>query len=151
MIGVISDTHSKLRPEAIEELSDCSVIIHAGDIGNQSVIDELKLIAPLFVVRGNIDKQHWASALPEEEVVTYDGKYIYVIHNINEMSHDPVSSGYDVVISGHTHAPLIVEKNKILYVNPGSAGPRRFSLPVTIGKIRLVDNKFVGEIIELNA
>ena len=149
MIGVISDTHGKLRSEAIDILQDCEMIIHAGDVGDKSVVEQLALIAPVVAVRGNVDIGRWALSLPEEEVIEYQHKYIYVIHNLAEMNLDPAAASFSVVISGHSHSPKNTIEGNILYFNPGSAGPKRFSLPISMGYLELVDGEFVGQLIEL--
>lgn len=136
-VGMISDTHSLLRPEAIEALKGSDLIVHAGDIGSVDVIDGLSAIAPVFAVRGNVDKGEWATQFPQEEVVEVAGKYLYVLHNVNEMDLDPVAAGFDVVVSGHSHKPSIEERAGVLFVNPGSAGPRRFTLPIAIAKLNV--------------
>jgi putative phosphoesterase len=131
-IGVISDTHGSLRPAAIRVLKGCSQIIHAGDLGDPKILIELKKIAPVSVVRGNIDQGVWAQSLPETEIVSIGNLQIYVLHNLDSLDLDPVKSGFQIVISGHTHKPKLEEKNNVRYLNPGSAGPRRFNLPITL-------------------
>src|SRR5947207_2184969 len=138
-IGIISDTHGVLRPEAIEQLARADHIIHAGDIGAPEVIEELRRIAPTTAIRGNIDADDWAKDYPETELVVLGGRVLYVLHNLKEMKLGPVASGFDVVVSGHSHRPNIVTKNGVLYVNPGSAGPRRFKLPIALAFLTLSD------------
>lgn len=131
-IGVISDTHGLLRPEAVQALEGSSLIIHAGDVGDPGILDELRKIAPVVAVRGNIDK---GEALPEVMRVEHGGVSIYVLHDVNQLDIDPAAAGFDAVISGHSHKPSIREENGVLYLNPGSAGPRRFRLPVTVARL----------------
>ncbi|WP_089718229.1 metallophosphoesterase family protein [Candidatus Entotheonella palauensis] len=137
IVGVISDTHSLLRPEAVEALKGSDLIVHAGDIGSPGIIDALSEIAPVFAVRGNVDKGEWASKFPQDEVVEVAGKYLYVLHNVNEIDLDPAAAGFEVVVSGHSHKPGIERRGGVLFVNPGSAGPRRFTLPVAIAKLHV--------------
>ena len=148
-IGVISDTHGLMRPEAIAALHGSDFIIHAGDIGKPEVLDELREVAPVFAVRGNIDKGKWAETLPASEVVQTGDKYLYVLHNLDELDLDPVAAGFHAVITGHSHRPKIEDRDGVLYLNPGSAGPRRFSLPIAVARIELAGDKLRGEIIEL--
>lgn len=134
-VGVISDTHGLLRPEAIEVLQGSDLIVHAGDIGSIDVIDALSEVAPVFAVRGNVDKGEWATKFPCEEVVEVAGKYLYVLHNVHDIDLDPAAAGFDVVVSGHSHKPGIEKKGDVLFVNPGSAGPRRFTLPIAVARL----------------
>jgi uncharacterized protein len=134
-IGVISDTHSLLRPEAVEYLRGSDHIIHAGDICDPTVLDQLREIAPLTVVRGNNDHGAWAESIPETELVEIFGVHFYVVHDIAEMDIDPGSVGVRVVVSGHSHQPAVFERGAVLFLNPGSAGPRRFKLPVSAGEV----------------
>jgi len=149
VVGVISDTHSLLRPEAIDYLRGSDLIVHAGDIGSAEVIDELKQIAPVVAVRGNIDRGQGAKAYPEVEVTEVECKYLYVLHNLNDMDLDPVAAGFDAVISGHSHQPKINEVDGVLYLNPGSAGPRRFKLPIALAKISVSRSGLTAEIHEI--
>lgn len=149
IIGLISDTHGLLRPEAIAALVDSDIIIHAGDIGKEGIIEELEKIAPVFAIRGNVDKAAWASKYPPTEVVEFEGKFLYILHDLNELDLDPQAAGFQVVISGHSHKPKIFSKNEVLYINPGSAGKRRFSLPITVALLRLENEDFSHEIIEI--
>src|SRR5690606_1840984 len=128
IIGVISDMHGLLRPEAKAALGECDAIIHAGDIGKPDVLDELAEIAPVTAIRGNVDK--WAVDLPDTEVVEIDGRYLYVLHDLKRLDLDPKAAGFDAVIFGHSHAPSVQTRDGVLYLNPGSAGPRRFKLPI---------------------
>lgn len=149
VIGVISDTHGLLRPEALRELAGVDLILHAGDIGKPQVLTELKKIAPLAAIKGNNDTGDWAQRLPEVRTVRIGQHRLYMIHNVHELDFDPAARKLRVVVSGHSHKPAISEKAGVLFVNPGSPGPRRFKLPVSLGKI-WVDGAHVGaEIIEL--
>lgn len=149
IIGVISDTHGLLREEALAVLRGCDLILHAGDIGDESVIERLNAIAPVCAVRGNIDSGTWAKRYPETEVAVFGARYFYLLHNLADLDLDPAAAGFSAVISGHSHRPKIAEQNGIFYVNPGSAGPRRFSLPVAVAKIFVDDRELRAEIIEL--
>jgi uncharacterized protein len=148
-IGVISDTHGLLRPQAVEVLAGSSLIIHAGDVGVPEILDELRRIAPVFAVRGNVDRGAWANALPESEIVEVENGLLYVLHDIGALELDPPSAGFRAVIYGHSHQPKTETKYGVLYFNPGSAGPRRFSLPVSVGRLTLSDNALEADIIEL--
>ncbi|MGA9389027.1 MAG: metallophosphoesterase family protein [Candidatus Sulfotelmatobacter sp.] len=139
LIGVISDTHGLLRPEAIEALRGSDRVIHAGDIGSPEILDRLSTIAPVTAVRGNIDKAAWARKLPETEVLEMGGISIYVLHDLAELDLKAKAAGFAVVVSGHSHVPKQETRDGILYFNPGSAGPRRFKLPVSVGKL-IVEN-----------
>lgn len=146
-IGIISDTHGLLRPEAIELLSGSDHIIHAGDVGGLSILSQLSAIAPVTAVKGNCDRGALVQTLPETQIIEVDGKFIYVIHDIHNMPIDPGAAGIDAVVSGHSHAPRIKHKNGILYVNPGGAGIRRFSLPLGVALLYIeglnMDAKFI--------
>jgi putative phosphoesterase len=133
-IGVIADTHSLLRPEAIEFLKGCDLIAHAGDVGNPDILRVLGSIAPTYAIRGNIDKGSWAQELPEKDVLEVDDKFLYLIHSLDELDLDPVAAEFNAVIFGHSHRPESYEKDEVLYFNPGSAGQRRFKLPIQIAK-----------------
>jgi uncharacterized protein len=148
-VGVISDTHGLLRPEAIAALRGCDPIIHAGDIGRPDLLDELRQIAPVIAVRGNVDRGAWAERLPQSEVVQVDGFMLYVLHILDELDLDLPTAGFAAVIFGHSHQPENVLKDGVLHFNPGSAGPRRFRLPVTVGRLALAPGALRGEIIEL--
>ena len=141
MIGIISDTHGLLRPEARERLAGVDHIIHAGDIGGPEVISGLRELAPTTAIRGNVDKGSWANHHPNTEWLTLGGRSIYVLHNLNELDLDPAGAGLDVVISGHSHQPKIETIDGVLYLNPGSAGPRRFTLPIALATLELTDNE----------
>jgi putative phosphoesterase len=137
VVGVISDTHGLIRPEALHHLRHSDVIVHCGDVGAPAVLDALRAIAPVHAVRGNNDKGAWASDLPTDEVVRVGTDTLYVIHDIGELSLEPAAAGFAAVLSGHSHRPLIEARKGVLFVNPGSAGPRRFSLPVAIALLTL--------------
>jgi putative phosphoesterase len=136
-IALISDTHGLLRPEAMRALAGAQHIIHAGDIGNPEILQELRSIAPVDAVRGNNDKGPWARKIPASLVLNFEGIRIHVLHDVKELEVDPRTAGFDVVISGHSHKPLVVERDGVHFVNPGSAGPRRFRLPVTVAYLDL--------------
>lgn len=148
-IGVISDTHGLLRPEAVELLSGVDHIVHAGDIGRPEVIDALRRLAPVTAVRGNVDMGDWAAAFPATERVRLGGRSIHVLHNLADLALDPASAGIDVVISGHTHRPKVETVGGVLYLNPGSAGPRRFTLPIALATLVLDDRGVRPRIHEL--
>ncbi len=148
-IGVIADTHKLLRPEAAAYLQGCELIIHAGDIGSQGIIATLEQIAPVIAIRGNIDKRSWADAYPCTESVEVENRRIYVLHNARELDLDPSEAGFDVVISGHSHKPQIRREDGVLYLNPGGAGPRRFTLPIAVARLRLTCNVIDARIIEI--
>ncbi|WP_428309793.1 metallophosphoesterase family protein [Hydrocarboniphaga sp.] len=138
-VGLISDTHGLLRPQALAYLQGCDAIIHGGDIGDPAILDALTRIAPLHAVRGNNDEDDaWASGVPETQQLEIGGVSIYVLHALAQLAIDPAALGIRVVVSGHSHKPLIDQRGGVLYVNPGSAGPRRFSLPISIGEL-LID------------
>jgi uncharacterized protein len=149
-IGVISDTHGLLRPEACDALRGSQHIIHAGDVGQCEILEQLAAIAPVTAVRGNIDKQAWARKLPETEVLEIFGISIYFLHDLAKLDLNPKAAGFDVVVSGHSHTPKQEIRDGVLYFNPGSAGPRRFKLPMTVGKLVIDGTSVRAEIIELN-
>lgn len=134
-VGLISDTHGLLRPEARAFAGGCDYIIHGGDIGSAAILDQLAAMAPLIAVKGNNDRQSWAAHLPESEMIRVGGVFIYVIHDISHLDIEPHAAGVQVIVSGHSHKPLIEQRDGILYINPGSCGPRRFKLPITLGEI----------------
>jgi putative phosphoesterase len=148
-IGVISDTHGLLRPEALTALAGSAFIIHAGDVGDPVVLLRLRDIAPAVAVRGNVDRQPWAAGLPATRLVEVEGHAIYVLHDLAALDIDPAAANVAVVISGHTHRPRIEEKGGVLYLNPGSAGPRRFDLPTTVARLTLVDGRPHATLINL--
>jgi hypothetical protein len=149
LIGVISDTHGLLRPSAIEALKGVDLIIHAGDIGRPIVIATLREIAPVFSVRGNMDRDDWARELPATEVVPCGEVLIYVLHSIDDLDLDPTASGFHAVISGHSHRPSIKQRDGVLYLNPGSAGPRRFNLPISLALLAVDGHSLDARLIEL--
>ena len=136
-VGLISDTHGLLRPEALVALRGSDLIIHAGDVGKPEILEQLRALAPVVAVRGNIDKGDWASQLPETAVVEAGPALLYAIHDIGQLDLDPAAAQFHVVVSGHSHKPGQTERNGVIYVNPGSAGPRRFRLPVTVARLDL--------------
>ncbi len=148
-IGVISDTHGLLRPEALELLLGSEYIIHAGDIGSSDIIPVLEKIAPLTAIRGNVDTQPWAQRFAETEVVELGGVSIYVIHDVNALDLNPRAAAFAAVISGHSHQPKQDTKDGVLYFNPGSAGPRRFKLPISVGRLEIVDRSITAEVLEI--
>jgi len=131
-VGIISDTHGLLRPEALSALQGVELIIHAGDVGGPEILSRLKEMAPVFAVRGNVDTQPWANELPETTMIEVARTSFYVLHNLQKLDLKPEVAGFQVVVTGHTHQPEQYERNGVLYLNPGSAGPRRFHLPVTL-------------------
>ncbi|HWX54801.1 MAG TPA: metallophosphoesterase family protein [Verrucomicrobiae bacterium] len=141
LVGVISDTHGLLRPEAIAALRGAEHILHAGDIGSPEIIPALKTIAPVTAIRGNVDREPWTQKFPDTEVAQVAGLHIYMIHDLNALDLDPKASGFAAVINGHTHQSRQETKNGVLYFNPGSAGPKRFNLPVSIGFLEIADGK----------
>lgn len=148
-VGVISDTHGLTRPEAIHRLRGSDLIVHCGDIGAPAVLDALRAIAPVHAVRGNNDKGVWASSLPTDAVVEAGSRLLYVIHDVGELSLDPATAGFAAVLCGHSHRPLVEDRKGVLFVNPGSAGPRRFSLPVAVALLALSPKACNASIIEL--
>lgn len=146
---MISDTHGLLRPEAVEALRGSERMIHAGDVGEPEILKRLADIAPVTAIRGNIDKGKWAQKLPETEVVEIAGISIYVLHDLKQLDLKPEAAGFRVVVSGHSHIPKQETRNGVLYFNPGSAGPRRFKLPITIGKLIIEREKVVAEILTI--
>ena len=150
-IGVISDTHGLLRPEAIAALRGSDRILHAGDVGDPGILDRLRELAPVTAVRGNVDRGPWAAALPETELVEIAGLSIYLIHDLGQLDLKPEAAGIRVVIYGHSHQPKIEEKNGVIYFNPGSAGPRRFRLPITLGRLVIEKRKVKAEHVDLEA
>ena len=148
-VGLISDTHRLLRPEALAFLRGSDFIVHAGDIGDAAVLDELRRLAPLTAVRGNNDKGTWARSIAEAEVLEVGEVLIYVLHDLSELDLDPVAAGFRVVVSGHSHTPRIEERDGVLYVNPGSSGPRRFKLPIAVAELHVAGSSVKAEIVEL--
>ncbi len=150
LVGVISDTHGLLRPEAERYLKGSDLIIHAGDIGSVEIINRLKKLAPVKAIRGNIDKDKCIEEFPEALDFKFGNKKVFVIHNIKDMEYNYEEKKFDIIISGHSHKPLIKEENGVLFLNPGSAGKRRFNLPISIAKLIIKENKISAKIIELN-
>jgi uncharacterized protein len=148
-VGLISDTHGLLRPEAIAALRGVDAIIHAGDIGAPDVVERLAAIAPVTSVRGNNDHGMWAEKLAATETLEIGGARVYVLHDLKELALDPGAAGLAAVIAGHSHQPRVEERAGVLYVNPGSAGPRRFRLPVAVGRLTVKDGRVRGRIVEL--
>jgi uncharacterized protein len=148
VVGLISDTHGLLRPEALRALDGSDLIIHAGDVGKPEILDALRVLAPVVAVRGNIDHGEWASSLPLIASAATGSAAIYVLHDIQQLDLDPAASGFQVVVSGHSHKPSRTEKNGVLYLNPGSAGPRRFKLPVTVARLDLRQSPWQVEFVD---
>jgi putative phosphoesterase len=146
VLGVISDTHGLLRPEALAALQGSNYIIHAGDVGDPNILTRLAEIAPVTAIRGNVDRDTWARKIPETNVLEAGGISIYILHNLATLDLKPDAAGFSVVVYGHTHAPKQEVKNNVLYFNPGSAGPRRFKLPVSVGSLVVKNGELRGEI-----
>lgn len=149
VIGVISDTHGLLRPQALEALRGCDLIIHAGDVGKPEVLEPLRGLAPTYVVRGNVDHGDWAERLPMTAVVHAGDLMLYVLHIIADLDLDPPTAGFAAVIYGHSHQPSIETRDGVLYLNPGSAGPRRFNLPISLARITIVGATLTPQLITL--
>lgn len=150
LIGVISDTHGLLRPEALQALAGAELIIHAGDIGKPQILQQLRTIAPVHAVRGNTDRESWARHLPGTQAIQVGGISLYVIHDLGSLDLDPVAAGFRVVISGHSHRPSVRELGGVLFINPGSAGPRRFDLPVSVAQLSVRSNHLQATLVELD-
>lgn len=146
LIGVISDTHGLLREEAVDLLRDSQLIIHAGDIGRPEVLETLQRLAPVVAVRGNNDKGAWADPLPEDTVAEFQGRFIYVVHDLHDLHIDPAAAGFQVVVTGHSHRAAVHHSDGVLYLNPGSAGPRRFKLPVTLAILQVEEDRLEARI-----
>jgi len=149
-IGVISDTHGLVRPEALRALRGADLIVHAGDVGAPEVLDALRAVAPVVAVRGNNDRGRWARSLAETEVVERAGRSLYVLHDVKTLDVDPRAAGYDAVIAGHSHQPRVERRDGVLYLNPGSAGPRRFRLPIFVARLEIGARRFDVEIVTLD-
>jgi putative phosphoesterase len=149
-VGLVSDTHGLLRPEAIAALRGSDHVIHAGDIGDASILQRLSAIAPVTAVRGNNDIGDWAEAVPPTQQLDIHGKRIFVIHDLATLAIDPFAAGIDVVVSGHSHRPICERREGVLYVNPGSAGPRRFRLPIGVGMLTIDDDAIDAELVALD-
>ena len=147
-IGLISDTHGLLRPEAVEFLRGSDFIVHAGDICDPNILVELSRLAPVTAVRGNNDRGQWATSLGETELIKFEETFLYAIHDLGELDIDPVAAGVHVVISGHSHKPSVNHRDGVLYVNPGSAGPRRFSLPIAAAELIIKGGSVVARVAE---
>ena len=148
-IGILSDTHGLLRPSVLAFLQGCDHIVHGGDVGKIEILETLRAIAPVTAVRGNNDTGSWASALPEIQRVTLAGTQLYVLHDLALLSIDPSAEGIAVVVSGHSHRPAEVQRDGVLYFNPGSCGRRRFRLPIAVGELNVTEGQIVSRIVEL--
>jgi putative phosphoesterase len=150
-VGLLSDTHGLLRAEARAFLTGCDYIIHGGDVGAAAILEDLEALAPLIAVRGNNDDEPWADNLRETELIRLGGVFVYVIHDLAKLNVDPTALGIRAVICGHSHKPLIDERAGILYINPGSCGPKRFKLPVSVGELLVEGENVRARIVELSA
>ena len=150
-VGVISDTHGLLRPQAVAAMRGADLIIHAGDVGNPDIVKALADIAPTFAVRGNVDTAAWAADLPMTELVDVGARQFFVLHQIAELDFDPAAAGFAAVVFGHSHQPLIETRAGVLFLNPGSAGPRRFNLPIAVARVAVSGGRLHPEIVELEA
>ncbi len=148
-IGVISDTHGLLRPQALEALKGSELILHAGDVGDPDILTTLEEVAPLVVVRGNVDRGEWTRGVPDTQMVEVEGALLYLLHDLGTLDLSPQGAGISVVIFGHSHQPELREDRGVIYFNPGSAGPRRFDYPVTVGFIQAEDGRCAPEVVEL--
>ena len=148
-VGLISDTHGLLRPEGLQALAGSDFIIHAGDIGDYAVIERLTAIAPVTAVRGNNDAGAWAADIPETNVLDVERARFFVLHSVNDLDVDPTEAGFRVVVSGHSHRPEINEREGVLFINPGSAGPRRFRLPISVATVECRNGQIAPRLIEL--
>lgn len=148
-IGLISDTHGLLREEAVRALKGSQLIIHAGDVGRAEILDELNTLAPVVAVRGNVDTQPWAAQLPETAVTEAGSATIYVLHSLADLDLNPAAAGFHIVVSGHSHKPVRTERDGVLYINPGSAGPRRFNLPITLALLNVDSRPWTVDFIDL--
>jgi putative phosphoesterase len=148
-VGIISDTHGLLRPEAMAFLQGSHFIVHAGDICEASVLASLAEVAPVTAVRGNNDKGEWAKSVPKSDVLQVGEVLVYVLHDIAELDLDPAAAGFHVVVSGHSHRPSIEERGRVLYVNPGSAGPRRFKLPISVAELQITGSTLRARVVEI--
>lgn len=149
-VGLISDTHGLLRPEAVSYLDGCDFIVHAGDIGGPEIIRQLERIAPVTAVRGNNDRDAWAAQIPDDTVLDVGGTLLFVLHDLASIAIDPAAAGFHIVVAGHSHRPLQEVRNGVLYVNPGSAGPRRFRLPISVGSVHISPQGITPELMELS-
>ena len=149
VVGIIADTHGLLRPQALAELAGSDLIVHAGDIGTAGLIEELARVAPTFAVRGNVDTGPWAAGFPSTAVVVVGEHKFYLLHNVAELDLNPAAAGFAAVIYGHSHQRAIETRDDVLFLNPGSAGPRRFTLPVTLARVRVTNGELHPDIIIL--
>lgn len=149
-VGVVSDTHGLLRPAVLEKLQGVDHIIHAGDVDRPDILEALEKIAPTSTVRGNVDRGIWAQALPYTRTLELGGHILYVLHDLGQLNLDPAAAGFAAVIYGHSHQPAIEKKDGVLYLNPGSIGPRRFTLPISMARLRLHEEGVEAELIELD-
>ena len=150
-LGVISDTHGLVRPEALQALAGVERIVHAGDIGSPDVLDALERVAPVTAVRGNNDRGGWAKTIPETEVVEVGGVSLYLLHDLHELDLEPRAAGFAAVISGHSHQPRVDERDGVLYLNPGSAGPRRFKLPISLARLTVTRGRVQARLVTLQS
>jgi putative phosphoesterase len=150
LVGVISDTHGLVRPQALDALRGSERIIHAGDVGSPAVLEALSAIAPLTAIRGNNDREAWARDLPDTAAVEVAGVWLYIVHDIHDLDLDPRAAGFAAVVAGHSHKPGIADRNGTLFVNPGSAGPRRFTLPVAVARLHIAAGRVRGEVVVLD-
>lgn len=150
LIGLISDTHGVLRPSALRAMEGAGLIIHAGDVGDPAILDALKKIAPVVAVRGNVDIDEWTEALPITAVADGDVAQIYVLHDVKQLDLNPAAGGFSIVVSGHSHKPGQTERDGVIFINPGSAGPRRFQLPITVAKLDLEKRPWKAEFIDVS-
>ena len=148
-IGLVSDTHGLMRPQALEALRGSDLILHAGDVGKPEILTALREIAPVIAVRGNVDTSEWAGTLPETAVAEAGKVLLYVLHDVHSLDLNPAAAGFHIVVSGHSHQPGKFERDGVLYINPGSAGPRRFQLPVSVARLDLRKTPFDVEFVEL--
>lgn len=148
-VGLISDTHGLLRPQALEALRGSELILHAGDVGKPEILAALRELAPVIAVRGNVDTANWARTLPETAAAEAGKVLLYILHDVHALDLNPAAAGFHIVVSGHSHQPGKLERDGVLYINPGSAGPRRFQLPVTVARLNLQSKPFAVEVVEL--
>jgi uncharacterized protein len=151
LIGLISDTHGLLRPAALRAMQGAELIIHAGDVGDAAILDALEKIGPVVVVRGNVDTDEWTEALPLTAVADAGAAQIYVLHDVKQLDLNPAAAGFSIVVSGHSHKPGQTERDGVIYINPGSAGPRRFQLPITVARLDLEKRPWKAEFIDVSA
>lgn len=148
-VAIVSDTHGLLRPEAKLFAGACDYIIHGGDVGSRAILEQLSALAPLIAVKGNNDRQAWAAHLPETEMIRVGGVFVYVIHDLAQLDLDPHAAGVQIIVSGHSHQPLIQRRDGVLYINPGSCGPKRFTLPISMGEMIVEGTKVRVRTLEL--